>query len=124
MTRNRLTGLAATLLLLGILIGIPAALVAIGANPLPETLPTLEQVRAALTSPDDGTLMLRAITVIAWGAWAVMVASILTEILSRLRGVRAPHLPGITLPQRAAQQLVTTAALLFIVGSKIGRAHV
>ena len=117
MTRNRLTGLAATLLLLGILIGIPAALVAIGANPLPETLPTLEQVRAALTSPDDGTLMLRAITVIAWGAWAVMVASILTEILSRLRGVRAPHLPGITLPQRAAQQLVTTAALLFIVGS-------
>ena len=101
MTRSRLTGLAATLLLLGILIGIPAALVAIGAN----------------TSPDDGTLMLRAITVIAWGAWAVMVASILTEVLSRLRGVRAPHLPGISLPQRAAQQLVTTAALLFIVGS-------
>ena len=117
MIRNRLLGLGATLLLLGVLIGLPLTLLAVGANPLPSSLPSLERVRAALTSPDDGTLMLAGITVIAWVAWAVLAVSILLELLGRLRGLRAPHLPGLSLPQGAARQLVTAAALLFVVGS-------
>ncbi len=113
--RARLVGLLATLLLLGILIGLPATLLALGANPIPDGLPTLEQIRSAFTTPDDGTLALSAIKVIAWAAWLVLTGSILLEIAARLRGLRAPKLPGLSLPQGAARQLVAAAALLFLI---------
>jgi hypothetical protein len=41
--RARLLGLAATVAILTVLIGVPATLVAIGANPIPEA-PTLDQL--------------------------------------------------------------------------------
>lgn len=113
--RARAVGLAATLLLLGILIGLPLLLHALGANPIPASVPTLDQLRTALTTPDDGTLALGAITVIAWVAWAVLAVSILLEIGSRFRGAPTLHLPGLHLPQMAARQLVAAAALLFVV---------
>ena len=53
--RARLAGLTATVALLGLLAGLPATLLALGANPIPRALPTLEAVRHALTTPDDGT---------------------------------------------------------------------
>ena len=114
-TRTRLIGLLATLILLGILIGLPATLLALGANPIPRSLPTFDQVRAAFTTPDDGTLALGAVKVIAWGAWIVLAASILLEIVARLRGLRAPRLPGLSIPQGAAKQLVSAALLLFVI---------
>ena len=120
--RARLVGLLATFLLLGILIGLPATLLALGANPIPQGLPTLEQIRSAFTTPDDGTLALSAIKVIAWAAWLVLTGSILLEIAARLRGLHAPKLPGLSLPQGAARQLVAAAALLFVIAPATGTA--
>ena len=114
-TRARLVGLLATLLIVAILIGLPVTLLALGANPIPTSVPTLEHLRAAVTTPDDGTLALGAITVLAWAAWLVLTASILLEAAARLRGARAPRLPGFSMPQVAARQLVGAAALLFVV---------
>ena len=114
---NRLVGLLATLLLLGILIGLPATLLALGASPIPRSLPTLEQIRSAFTTPDDGTLALGAIKVIAWTAWIVLAATILLEVGARIRGLRAPRIPGLSLPQGAARQLVSAALLLFIIAA-------
>ncbi|CCH75953.1 putative membrane protein [Nostocoides japonicum T1-X7] len=111
--RTRFTGLAATLTIVGIVVALPITLVAVGANPLPDVWPTLEQVRTALTSPDDGTLALGAIKVVAWGAWLFLAGAIVLEILSRARGVRAPQLRGLGVPQAAARGLVGTALLLF-----------
>ena len=68
--RARLLGLAATVAILTVLIGIPATLVAIGANPIPNRVPTLDQLTTALTTRDDGTLTLRVLTVAAWLACA------------------------------------------------------
>ena len=65
-TRTRLIGLLATLILLGIVIGLPATLLALGANPIPRSLPTLEQLRSAVTTPDDGTLALGAIKAVSY----------------------------------------------------------
>ena len=112
--RARMVGLLATLLLLGLLVGLPAALLALGANPISHALPTLEQIRTALSTPDDGTLALGAIKIIAWSAWAFLAASILFEVASRIRGVRTPHLPGLRVPQLAARQLISAAVLLFV----------
>ena len=112
--RSRLLGLAATLLLAGIVAAVPVALVRLGTDLVPHALPTWDQLRNAFTAQDDGTLALGAVTVIAWAAWAILAVSILTEIASRVRGVAAPNLPGLRVPQLAARHLVAAAALLFV----------
>jgi LysM repeat protein len=111
--RRRLTGMLAAVLIVGILIGLPVTLVEIGGNPLPDQLPSLSDVGKALTSPDDGTLAVAAISLIAWTAWLILAGSILIEGTSRLRGITPPQLPGLRLPQLAARSLVTAALLLF-----------
>ena len=109
--RQRLQGLGATILLLLLVIGFPAALIAIGASPWDADLGKL---RTLLTSPDDGTLALVVFAVVAWVAWAVMAVSVVVEAVAQLRGLSAPSIRGLALPQRAAGQLVAAAALLFV----------
>lgn len=117
--RARLLGLAATATIVTVLAGVPATLVAIGATAVPDQLPTLDQVTTALTSRDDGTLTLRVLAVLAWAAWAFLAGTIALEVLSRVRGVTAPHLPGLALPQSAARALVGAAVLLFVAGPSV-----
>lgn len=112
--RTRLVGLVATLTILGIVIGLPAALLAIGANPLPNEVPTLEQLRVFLTSPDDGTLALGFITLVGWAAWTFLAAALALEGIARVRRTSSPHLPGLALPQSAARGLIGAALLLFV----------
>ncbi|WP_265443911.1 LysM peptidoglycan-binding domain-containing protein [Flexivirga meconopsidis] len=111
--RARLAGLFATLLILGIIIGLPLVLLAVGASPAHLSVPTLDGIKTALTNPDDGTLALSAVKVIAWVAWAFLTVSIVLEIFARARGVRAPQLPGLRMPQSAAKGMVGMAILLF-----------
>ncbi|MGV8968291.1 MAG: LysM peptidoglycan-binding domain-containing protein [Cellulomonas sp.] len=118
--RARLVGLLASVLLIGVVVAVPAALVRVGVDLIPSDLPTLGQVWTALRSPDDGTLVLRAVTLVAWLAWMVLSVSIVLEVLARLRGVRAPSIPGLQVPQLAALQLVSAAALLFVAIPSIG----
>lgn len=112
--RRRLLGLVALLAILGIIIGLPTVLLAVGANPFTGGLPTFEAIKTALTSPDDGTLAVALIKLVAWASWGFLTLSILLEVLARLRGVRAPRLPGLRLPQNAARGLVGTAIMLFV----------
>jgi len=111
--RRLITGTLAAMLIIGILVGLPVILVEVGGNPLPDQLPSLSDVGRALTSPDDGTLAVAAISLIAWMAWLILAGSILIEAASRLRGITTPALPGLRLPQLAARSLVTAALLLF-----------
>jgi len=112
--RTRLRGLLATGALLAIVAGLPLVLQAIGASPIPHSMPSLETIKSALSSQDDGTLALGFIKVVAWAAWAFLTLSILLELISRVRGIRVPRMPGLRLPQSAARALVSTAMLLFI----------
>lgn len=112
--RTRLHGLLALLVLAAILAGLPAVLIALGGNPLPATLPTLDQVRTALLAPDDGTLVLAAAQLLGWVVWAVLALTLLVEIASQVRGLPAPHLPGLRLPQTTLRPLVSTALALFL----------
>ena len=110
--RGRLTGLAALLALLGLLLGIPAALLAVAGNPLTVDLPSWR----GLLSPDDGSLFLTVLVLVGWLAWASFALSVLVEAAATLRGRPAPHLPALHLQQRAAAGLVGAAALLFSLG--------
>lgn len=112
--RQRLTGLAASIAVLGIVIGLPALFLTIGADPIPDQVPTLDSIKNALLAPDDGTLVLGLFKVIGWVAWAFMALSLVVEAVARLRRVEAPQLPGLGRPQAAARGLIGLAALLFI----------
>lgn len=114
MTRTRLAGLAAAAALVGIVVGLPVLLLALGANPVPSRVLAWAELKAALTSPDDGTLALQAVGVIAWAAWLFLTGAVIVEVIARIRGVNVPTLPGLRLPQTTANALVSTALLLFV----------
>ena len=111
MTRQRLHGIAATFAIVAFVAGVPVLLLAIGATPSGGDITGLPSI---LTRRDDGTLALLLLTIAVWIAWAVVAASLVAEIVAQVRGLRIPPLPGLALPQRAARQLVTVAALAFI----------
>jgi LysM repeat protein len=108
-TDSRLRGLLATLALVGFVVGVPVVLIAIDALPDPGAF-----TWSRLTSQDDGTLALQVITAVCWIAWAVFTCQLLASIVSRARGIRTPRLPGLAVPQLAADRLVAAAALLFV----------
>ena len=107
--KARLTGLVACLAIVFLIVGTPFILIATDAVPTPSDFSW-----SRLTAPDDGTLALVIISGVAWIAWAVMVVTLGTETLARLRGMPALRLPGFTVPQLAAGRLVAVAALLFV----------
>lgn len=110
-TRNRLSGLGASLLICLFVIGYPLVLFAIGVTPWRESF---SDVGTLLTSPDDGTLALLVLAVAAWSVWVLGTILFGIEIIAAVRGVSAPRLPGLGLPQAYAGNLVAVAALLFV----------
>lgn len=110
--KQRLTGLACAATILAIVVGMPVALLAVG-NPLPSSVPSLEQVWATLTSPDDGRLAVGAFTLLGWACWLTLTVSVVMEVIAQVRGhIHAPRVPGLGLPQSMARGLVTGALLL------------
>lgn len=107
--KQRLVGLVATVAVLGFIAGTPLLLLAVDA------VPTLGDFGwARLTSPDDGTVMLAVVGLVAWLAWLVLSVSLAVEAVARVRGIRPPTLPGLTIPQLAAGRLIAAASLLFV----------
>jgi LysM domain len=116
-TGDLLKGLAALVLLLGLLVGIPLGLLAVGASPpVPSNMPGLDQIIDAMTEPEDGRLLVATVTWVAWIGWLTLAVSIVVEIPAAVRGVPAPSLPALGPQQRLAAALVTTAALLVTAG--------
>lgn len=116
---GRLLGLLATLLLAGILVGLPAMLIAIGATPRPGASPSLTSLVDSLLAPDDGTLLLSTLELVAWAAWAYAAAGLLTELTARLRGVPSRRVPGLGTSQFMARTLIGVAALLFVAAPNV-----
>ena len=96
--KTRLIGLAALLLLLLVLIGLPTVLLSLGL-PAAGSLPSPAELLAILTRPDDGTLLVGLIAAAGWVAWLVLAFCVLLEVAAALRGIQAPTLPGLTVPQ-------------------------
>ena len=70
-------GLAATLTLLVLVVGLPLVLYRFGGSPLPRRLPSLHQITAGLLHRDTGTVFLAAVRDVSWGAWALFTVSVL-----------------------------------------------
>ncbi|MGN9811808.1 LysM peptidoglycan-binding domain-containing protein [Micromonospora sp. BQ11] len=111
-TGRVLTGLGALVVLCGVLVGAPVALLTLAGNPLPDHVPTLAEVGTTLTSRDDGQLFLRALALAGWFGWATFALSVLVELGAQTLRRPAPRLPGMGRQQRAAAALVGSVALI------------
>jgi hypothetical protein len=107
-----LRGLLAAAAIVVFVIGVPAALMVVAPMRAPTSLPTWSGVIDAVSRPDDGSLLLGVVTVIAWLAWLAFALPLVIEIVSSIRGVRTPHLPLLGHAQRLAAGLVAAAGLL------------
>ncbi|WP_225753185.1 LysM peptidoglycan-binding domain-containing protein [Actinotalea sp. Marseille-Q4924] len=105
-------GLGAAAALVAFVVGLPLVLAVVAPLSWPQSGPTWESIRTALTRPDDGSLLLDVIVVIAWLAWAAFSASVTVEVAASLRHVRAPSIPMLGWFQRGAAMLVTTTGLV------------
>lgn len=105
-------GLLATVGIVGFVIGVPIALAAVAPIRVPSSAPSFDGVIDALSRPDDGSLLIGTLAVIAWLAWAAFALPVVVELIASLRGVRTPRLPLLGPAQRLAAGLVATAGLL------------
>jgi hypothetical protein len=107
--RSAATGLAAIAALVALAAGPPALLYQLAGPPLPRRLPGWHQVMTALSSQDDGALVLAVIRDGTWLAWLLFTACVLAEAHAVIRGRPARRrLGGI---QGAAARLVALAAV-------------
>jgi nucleoid-associated protein YgaU len=109
-------GLAAALVLLLAVAGVPALLIAIGAAPT--SVPSLDQVRRALFVQDQNmTVVFAVLAAIVWFCWAAFTVSTLREIAAAIatrgRGSARP-LPRLEWVGRPAAQLVAAVVLVFV----------
>jgi nucleoid-associated protein YgaU/DNA-binding SARP family transcriptional activator len=113
-------GVGAVAVLAALVGGIPWALYAVAGSPIPEQLPTLDQVRNALFSRDDGALFLGALKYVGWVGWALFAVLVALEIASHLAGRPAPALPVLRGPQELAAMLVAAVAAAMIGNPAVG----
>jgi len=104
-----LAGVGAVLILLALLIGVPAALLATAGPPVPPTMPGM----SLLTHRLDVLATLKILSVVVWLAWLLLVVCLITEVRAAVRNAgmppRVPLAGGI---QPAVHRLVTAALLL------------
>src|SRR6476660_2962773 len=80
-------GLLALVLLLGLVAGIPAVLLAVGSTSYLGEFTDLQRLTGDLTAPDDGSLFLAVLALVAWGGWATFALAVLLAIPAQLHGV-------------------------------------
>ena len=119
---TRLRGLAATLGILAILVGMPLVMLALGSEPIPHHIPDWVTLKHDLFSRDDGTFALQVIKGVVWIAWLIAAVLILLELVYKVGHIKARDLPVLAKPQGAARNLVAAASLLFVAGASLGNA--
>ncbi len=102
-------GVAALVAILAMLVGVPYALYALAGNPLPDHVPDWSHLGELLTTRDDGSLFLGAITWVGWIGWASFALPLLVEIPFQLARRRPPRILGLAWQQRRAAALVAAA---------------
>jgi hypothetical protein len=95
--------------------GVPVALAILGGNPLPPEL-TWSAIRRALSTPVDGMILVRLITIIGWLAWLAFTLSVISELVTLISQQRIRiRLPGLDAPQRFAAGLLVSVITMISV---------
>ena len=111
--REVVRGLAATAVLLVLVVGPPLLLSATVGWPLPQEVPSWSEVGDALGgSTVSDSALLKALACACWFMWFLVVASIVEELAAWIRGRSARRLPAGGALQPVIRQLVMAATLL------------
>ena len=105
-------GLAATLIVAGLVGGIPWLLWRLAGWPLPHSLPTLAELRAGLTQPLPDDLIAKTLVTLAWAWWAHFLVCLAAETVSAVRGRMPMQVPGGWLSQAIAARLIGAILLM------------
>ncbi|TFV91203.1 LysM peptidoglycan-binding domain-containing protein [Blastococcus sp. CT_GayMR16] len=108
-----LKAVGALVALLAVVVGVPVLMAVL--QMVPDSLPSLDEVGAVLTSRDNGQLTGLVLAAGVWVCWALFAAATVAEIVAFARARPVPALPGLGLFQRPAAALVTAVAVGFTV---------
>ncbi|MCI2420079.1 hypothetical protein MOQ72_21795 [Saccharopolyspora sp. K220] len=107
--------LAALAALAALLVGVPWGLVTFIGWPLPDHLPTGDEIEAALLNPLSVTLLLDLLACIAWPVWLTFALDVARCVPDAVRGVRPPAIG----PVHALAGLLVAAAVLGLLPPRI-----
>jgi hypothetical protein len=116
---DTLAALGAVLVLLGLLVGLPVALVSALGPPVPHAPPSL----SLLTHQLDILAILRILSIIVWLAWLQLLACVIAELRAAVRNTGMP--PRVPLAgglQPTVHRLVTAALLSFSAATALSSA--
>ncbi|MEV0068838.1 MULTISPECIES: BTAD domain-containing putative transcriptional regulator [unclassified Amycolatopsis] len=99
-------GLLATALLVALLAGLPLVLIYGVGWPLPDHVPSLDELEALLRTPMSSTFLLNALACVAWLLWTVFILDVAACAVDVVRGARRPQDSGPV--RRVAAALVGT----------------
>lgn len=111
--KKLISGVAALIGLAVLLVGIPAALIALAGNPIP----SIDQAIQGFTQPDwTGSFTTgHVLPIIGWIAWASFAIGILSVIPAMVRGIEPPQIKGLALQQNTGRALI--GAVIIMVSS-------
>lgn len=112
----RLVGaLAALAALAALLVGVPWGLVTFIGWPLPDHLPTGDEIEALLLNPLSVTFLLDILACIAWPVWLTFALDVARCVPDAVRGVRPPAIG----PVHALAGLLVAAAVLGLLPPRV-----
>src|SRR4051794_3605741 len=108
-------GLLALVTLLALVVGIPVGLLVVGSTSHLGEFAEISRLLGALSAPDDGSLFLGVLALVAWIGWATFAMAVLMEVPAQLRGVPTVRLRGLAIQQSLAGGLVAAALAVIVV---------
>ncbi|WP_328452067.1 hypothetical protein [Amycolatopsis sp. NBC_00438] len=109
-------GLLASGALVGLVAGLPWALVRFVGWPLPDQLPTWDEIQATLLNPMSVRFLLNTLAVVCWIVWFFFVLDVLRCSVDAARGMTWPsRRPG---PLRGVAAVLVGTIVLTLLGSR------
>ncbi|TKG60358.1 MULTISPECIES: BTAD domain-containing putative transcriptional regulator [Pseudonocardiaceae] len=109
-------GLLAAILLAALVVGLPVALIYAVGWPLPDHLPTLDEIGSVLMAPISSSVLLDTLACLTWLLWLVFVLDVAACALDVARGARWPHLRTQSGPVRRVAAVLVGALLIAVLG--------
>jgi hypothetical protein len=109
-------GLVAASLLTTLLAGLPWALIYGVGWPLPDRLPSLDEVGAVLMAPMSRSFLLDTLACLAWLLWLVLLVDVAACAVEVARGARWSQLRTQTGPVRRVAAVLVGALLVLVLG--------
>ncbi len=107
-------GSAALVVLTGLVVGVPWALVHFVGMPLPSALPSPDGLRRSIEQTGVGEgAVIKAVAVVVWVAWSRLAASVLVDLAASLSRRPVPRLAMLGSTQRIVGGMVASVMLMF-----------